>query len=127
MSEKMFNFETFAGGALAEQLNTEIGKVLSNIYDPNTDEKKSRKVTLSITFKPTAKRKGAIVSIAAKSTLAPAVPSETSIIIDKDLRTGDVLAAEYTNQLKGQVEMDIPEADEVPIGENVLDLRKKTN
>lgn len=118
----MVNLETFAGGALAEQINTELEKVITNIYDPNTDPGKTRKLTLTINFKPSKDRNFAAVSIQTKSTLSPVIPTETNIIIDKDLKTGNIMAAELRNQIAGQVEMTIEEP--APQGDSVIDLKK---
>jgi hypothetical protein len=105
----MFNLENFSGGQLSEQINTEIEKVVNNIYDPNTDPNKVRKVVATISFKPNKKRTGAAVVVDVKSTLAPSFPTETNIAIDRDFNTGMVLATEIGNQIVGQVEMDIEE------------------
>lgn len=121
--EKMFNLEKLAGGALTEQINTEIDKVINNIYDPNTDAKKTRRVTINMTFKPNSNRTTATVSIEAKSALAPLMPTETSIMIDRDMSTGMVMAAEIRNQIAGQLEMEIEEPASKDA--NVIDLRGK--
>lgn len=99
----MVNLETFAGGALAEKLNAELANVIENIYDPNTDAGKTRKLTATITFKPSKNRQTAAVSVQVKSALAHIVTAETNIIIDRDVRTGKVMAAEIGNQMPGQV------------------------
>jgi hypothetical protein len=44
------DLNTFANGALAERANEELQKILENIADPNTDAKKKRKLTLTITL-----------------------------------------------------------------------------
>lgn len=121
MSE-VINFQEFAGGALAEQLNTELQKVLDNIYDPNTEPKKTRKLTLTLTFKPSENRGVSDVGIVSKSTLAPVKAVKTNIIIDKDLDTGKVVAAEIGKQIKGQISIDEVEEDEKE--SNVVDLKK---
>jgi hypothetical protein len=127
-TEKMFNLEEFAGGALAEQVNIEIGKVLKNISDPNTDSKKSRKVTVAITFKSNMARDAAAVTIDTKTTLAPIIPMETNIMIDRDLKSGQVLASEFRAEHRDQLSMEIPE-EELKENENttVIDMRKAGN
>lgn len=120
------NFETLAGGALKEKLNSELDKVLENIADPNTKDTKTRKLTISISFKPNEERDLAEVAIEAKTVLAPAMPSKTKIIIDRDLESGKVVAAEFKNQLPGQVELSIPSADQeedVKSPNKIVDLR----
>lgn len=124
MSEKLVNLETFANGSLAEQLNTELQRIIDNIADPNTDADKSRKLTMTITVKPSSKRATAAVVIQTKAALAPVIPSETTIMIDRDLRTGKVLAAEIGRQLPGQISMDLDIPPATEEGATVIDLRK---
>ena len=78
----IIDLNTFASGALAEKVNIELQKALDNIADPNTDHKKARKVTVSITLKANEKRNLANVIVDTKSTLVPAVGVETELIID---------------------------------------------
>lgn len=123
----MINFDTLAGGALKERLNVELEKVLENIADPNTKDTKARKLTINISFKPNKQRDLAEVSIEAKSLLAPAMPSETKIVIDRDLESGKVVAAEFKNQIPGQVEISIPEEkieeNQATNSNKIVDLR----
>lgn len=124
--EKMFDFETFAGGALIAKLNQEVEKVVQNIYDPNTDAKKARKLTVTLTFKPTEDRSLAAVEIQAKASLQPAMPTSTNIMIDRDIDTGTVMASELRNKLPGQMEINTenPKKPEVKTDSNVIDLKK---
>lgn len=46
------NLETFANGAFAEQVNRAMEEVAQNIQNPNTDAKKARKITITLTVKP---------------------------------------------------------------------------
>ena len=130
MEEKVFNLEEFAGGALSEKFNSEIQKVLDNIYDPNTDVKKVRTLELKVKFEPTTNRDGAKVSIQANTKLAPVVPTETTIGIGQDIKTGKVVAAEFKNQLPGQLGIKVDEeTGEILTAENdnVVDLKKSVN
>ncbi len=124
--EHMINLEQFANGALTEKINTEVEKVLNNIYDPNTDAKKKRKVSVNITFKPNESRNLAQISIETKTSLAPVIPTETNIIIDKDLKSGKVMAAEIGNQAAGQIKMDLGD-EPMPEDGNIIDLKKVNN
>lgn len=125
-NERMFDFEKFAGGSLMAKLNQEVNEVVENIYDPNTDAKKTRKLTLTLTFKPSENRNLASISIQAKASLQPAMPTTTNIMIDKDMNTGEVVASELKNKLPGQMEIntDDPEQPEVKNDANVIDLKK---
>ena len=120
------NLETFAKGALSEKIRNGIAKVLENIQDPNTDEKKARKLTITLTFKPLQKRNFTSVSIDTKTTLMQPVPAETSLIIGV-APDGEIVATEYKDQIEGQQEMEMPEVE--PTEENtgsdaVIDFRK---
>lgn len=95
------DLNNFADGAVAERFNQELQKVLENIADPNTDPKKARKVTLTVTLKADEKRDLAMVSVQAKSTLAPAMEVETKLILDYD-NNGRVTGAELKSGIKGQ-------------------------
>lgn len=99
--KKIIDLNTFAGGALAEKVNIEVQKVLENIADPNTDHKKARKVTVSITFKANEKRNLANVVIDTKSALTPSLGVESELIIDYT-SSGEVTGAELKSGIPGQ-------------------------
>lgn len=105
-----FNLEELAGGAFTEQINREIRNVMENIQDPNTEAKKPRKITATITFKPNDKRDFITTSVEAKPTLVPALGAVTAISAGKNLKTGEVEAVEIGNQIPGQMSMDEVEA-----------------
>lgn len=100
-----FNLETFANGALSEQLNRELESVTRNIQDPNTDAKKVRKITVVMTIKPNDQRNFSTVGIETKSALAPTLGAVTALSMGKDIRTGKVEAVEIGNQIPGQMSM----------------------
>lgn len=101
----MINLSNFANGAVAERFNIELQKVLENIADPNTDPKKARKLTLTVTVKADENRDIANVSIQTKTNLAPAKEIETKIIMDYDT-SGKVVGAELQSGAKGQLFID---------------------
>lgn len=73
-----------ADGALIEQMNFEVQKVLNNIIDPNTDATKKRKVTVSLTFVPSSDdRNMADIVFETKSTLVPIRAGKTRIAFEK--------------------------------------------
>lgn len=109
-SMEHFNLEELAGGAFTEQINREIRNVMENIQDPNTDAKKPRKITVTITFKPNDKRNFIPTGVETKTTLAPALGVVTAISTGKNLKTGEVEAVEIGNQIPGQMSMDEVEA-----------------
>jgi hypothetical protein len=124
MPNKMLNLEKFANGVLSEKINAELEKVAQNIYDENTDAAKKRKITVTITFSPSKNREVSSISINATSTLAPVMPYETNMAIDRDFNTGMIMARELKNQIDGQTEIQLPEE---PVEEKVtrlVDLRR---
>ncbi|EGD47078.1 hypothetical protein Cpap_1470 [Ruminiclostridium papyrosolvens DSM 2782] len=97
------NILNLAKGALVEQADIEIQKVLENIADPNTDDKKARKLTITMTFKP-LDRESAAIEVVTKSTVAPYKPVTTQVFIGRDDDSGVVTAKEYIKgQVKGQM------------------------
>jgi hypothetical protein len=100
------NIANIAGGALVEQVDIEIKKVLENIMDPNTETKKKRKITVVIEFPCDDNRDVSDVKFITKSQLAPQRPIVTRIAFDKDAK-GKIVAEElYKSQMKGQMFVD---------------------
>lgn len=118
------NLNTFAEGALAERVNTELQKILTNIADPNTDAKKARKLTLTITLKGDEKRDVVFASVVAKSTLAPAKEIESKLIMDLDSK-GKVTGAELKSGIKGQTYMDDQGDVADDQGEKIISFKKQ--
>ncbi|KON88967.1 replication terminator protein [Cytobacillus firmus] len=102
---KIIDLNTFAEGALAERANVELQKILENIADPNTDAKKVRKLTLTITLSADDKRDVVLTNVVAKSTLAPAKQIEAKLIMDMDSQ-GKITGAELKSGVKGQTYYD---------------------
>ncbi|MGF2617757.1 replication terminator protein [Rossellomorea vietnamensis] len=103
---KIIDLNTFAEGALSERANAEVQKILENIADPNTDAKKVRKLTLTVSFKADDKRDVVLSSVVAKSTLAPAKEIESKFLMDLD-SAGKVTGAELKSGIKGQTRIDV--------------------
>lgn len=137
---KHINLETFANGAFSAQVNRAIEEVTKNIQDPNTEATATRKITVTIGFKPNQDRNLAPVGVQAKTTLAPALGVVTALQMGKDLKTGEVAAIEIGNQIPGQMSVaDVPGVIPAPetfdpdTGEileesapnKVVDMRKK--
>lgn len=139
---KHIDLEKFANGALSEQINREFETVTRNVQDPNTEAKKPRKITVTITIKPNDQRNFSTVGIETKSSLVPTLGTVTAMSMGKDLETGDVQAIEIGNQIPGQMSMeDVQEANiepemvktvdpstgeiyETPAENKVIDLRQ---
>lgn len=145
---KHVDLEKFANGAFTAQVNRAIEEVTKNIQDPNTEPGATRKITVTIGFKPNQDRNFVATGVQTKTTLAPALGAVTAFSMGKDIRTGNVEAVEVsTGQIPGQMSMEdvqttqpsggsIQEVDgravDVETGEiqedrstKVVDLRKK--
>ncbi|WP_375104085.1 replication terminator protein [Paenibacillus sp. RS8] len=99
------SIENLAGGAVGERINIELNKVADNIMDPNTDWKKARKLTVTITIKPDEQREIGLVSVDNKPTLAPAHGIATKLVFGKD-REGKAVAEELVSGVKNQMMID---------------------
>ena len=65
------DLSTFRGGAIAERFALELERVVENIQDPNTEPTKTRKIEVSLTFRPDESREFAETSLRVTSRLAP--------------------------------------------------------
>ncbi len=100
------NITNIANGALVEQVDSEIKRVLANIMDPNTDFKKKRKITITLEFAPHEDRDISDVSFSTKSTIIPTKPISTRIVFEKD-GNGEIAVEELSKgALKGQSQID---------------------
>jgi len=85
--------ESLAGGALTELFARELGVVLGNIQDINTDPDAVREITLKVKLKPNDSREVVVVRASASSKLASVKGIETAIYVGR--RGGQVIATEY--------------------------------
>ncbi len=93
-----------ARGAIMERVDLETARVVDNIADINTKATAKRKITITIEFVPDDTRQNIQVSATAKSTLAPTVPVSTSLYVTAD-GNGEMMIAEMTPQIPGQLDM----------------------
>lgn len=87
------SFSTLAGGGVQERLQDALDQVATNIADPNTDAKKTRKVTMTLTLKPNEQRSIANLDIDVKTSLVAPVGISTTLMIDRDEK-GNAVAQE---------------------------------
>lgn len=102
----MIKLDDLQGGALSEKINYELQAIFNNIKDPNTEQTKTRTLTISLKFKPNKKGDMVELTPALKTTLAPATTEPTTIIVERNFETGKVVAKEYNGQIEGQVNME---------------------
>lgn len=135
----IINLNEFADGGLAEQLNREIGRVLENIADPNTDATKKRKVVVTITMVGDERRDVVLTDILTKTTLTPPKSLGTKIVMGHG-KDGKVTGKELKSGIPGQTyiteegrladdkgQIIDEETGEIVHEEGVIDLRKKRN
>lgn len=90
-------------GALTERFNMEMERVLQNVFDPNTDPRAKRGITIAISIAPNERRDAAEFKVDVKSKLAhPLAVSQTVLLAQND--DGAVTATEVTNQVPGQLD-----------------------
>lgn len=94
-----------AKGAIQERVDYEVSRVIDNILDMNTEPTVKRKVVLTIELKPDEGRQVITMSASAKSTLAPTTPIASSLVITSD-EMGEMMVAEITPQIPGQMNID---------------------
>lgn len=101
-----------AKGAITEQFDIEVGKVITNILDPNTEAKKKRTITLTVDFVPDDKRETVTITANAKSKLLPNNAIRTGLYIGADAKTGELQAVELVPNIPGQLALDGEEQEE---------------
>ena len=95
-----------AMGAIEERVNYEMGRVLDNILDVNTEAKKKRKMIVTLEFLPDADRRTIQVCAAVKSALVPTDPVLTSLYVSSSPSTGEMEVYEMVPQIPGQQAID---------------------
>ena len=103
-NEQRSSLLQMAKGAIQERVDYEVTRVVDNLLDMNTEAKAKRKVVLTITMTTDVDRRVVKVEASAKSTLAPATPIDTSLVITAD-GNGEMMLAEIIPQVPGQISM----------------------
>jgi len=92
-------------GALTARFNRGFDEVLHNVFDPNTDPEKTRKIVLTVQIKPNKDRTSAAFLTDIKTITAPPVTLAQMVLIARD-DEGNVVAQEVTSQIPGQIGLD---------------------
>ena len=90
-------------GAILERVDYEMGRVITNILDPNTKADAKRKLTITLELVPSADRKTINVRTTAKSTLVATDPVTTGLYITSN-GDGEMMVAELVPQIPGQLD-----------------------
>lgn len=101
------NLEEFAGGALQEKFDAAMESVLENMLDPNTPWKNKREINIKVTFEQNEDRDDTTVDVSVVPKLAAAKSIGTRMAIGKNIKTGELYAEEYGNQVRGQMSMNL--------------------
>jgi hypothetical protein len=112
------SFATLAGGGVEEKLQYALNEVAENIADPNTDAKKARKVTMTLTLKPNEQRTIANLEVDVKTSLAAPMGISTTLMIDRD-NDGKIVASEIYGNDPDQGVIDFETGE-------VIDIRKRS-
>lgn len=112
-----------AGGALQEKFAHSFKKVMENMQDVNMPYKDKRQIVITMTFVQNEQRDNVLADISVKEKLAAQGGLTTQFAVEKDLKSGEIVAEEYGKQLKGQMSMEDTTTVDLETGE-VIDIRK---
>lgn len=91
-------------GGVSEQFTSELQRIWTNMFDPNTNPKTKREITLKIGFVPNKNRDAAEMTASVTSKLAAREPlSQTVMMMQHD--DGSVTVTEQTRQIAGQIDI----------------------
>lgn len=97
-------------GAFLERADYEIGHIMANILDPNTDAKAKRTLVLKLVLQPDANRQNIAVYCESEAKLAKLLPVATTLYV-----AGDQDIVELPPQIPGQQNLLGPEQDVAPV------------
>lgn len=104
MARQIKKLDELMDGALTERFNTEMERVLCNVFDPNTDPKAKRRISLIIDIAPNERRDAAEFKVDVKSKIAPPVAIAQTVFLHMDDK-GNVVATEMTREVPGQIDV----------------------
>jgi hypothetical protein len=110
------SFESLGNDGLAEIVDRALGEVLVNILDKNTEHKPKRKLIIEVAFQPDQGRTFPVVTYAVKVALAPVTPVAVTSMIEKDLKTGElvmILPNVGTHADQHELEIDHPKVTNI--------------
>jgi hypothetical protein len=105
MNEVQIKLASLARGSLEEQFNYELKRVLENIYDPNTEPEKKRKITIEMLFEPDSDREIVKISVKTKSVLVTAKPINSKFVLGRQ-EDGTIAATEFVSDIPGQIDFE---------------------
>lgn len=102
-------------GGVEERFNQELDKVWQNVYDPNTDSKRARTLTLKVKIVPNERRDSCDFRVNVTSSLAPYADLTQTVMLSVGADS-EIRATERTDQVPGQISMD---GDETPMPKTI--------
>lgn len=105
MERQIRQLDELLDGGVTERFNIEMERVMNNVFDPNTDAKAARTISIVISIKPNERRDAADFKVDVKSKVAPMVPISQTVFLRQD-DAGNVVATEITKEVPGQIDMD---------------------
>lgn len=96
-------------GGVEERFNSALAEVWENVYDPNTDPKKAREVTLKVKIIPNDRRDSCDFRVSVVPKLAPKTDLTQTVMLSLGA-DGTVTATERTTQIPGQLDIEGKEA-----------------
>lgn len=81
--DEKLDISMLAGGAVKEAIEYALEDIFQNIKDLNTKAEKTRKLTLTIEFKPDESRQVIKTSVNTKTSLVPVNSISTQLLLDK--------------------------------------------
>ena len=102
-------------GSVEERFNAELAKVWQNVYDPNTDPKKARTLTLKVKIVPNERRDSCDFRVSVTSSLAPYADLTQTVMLAVGA-DGIIKATERTDQIPGQIDV---EGNETPMPQTI--------
>jgi hypothetical protein len=108
MAREKMTLASMCDGGVQERIDHALMKISDNILDLNTDAKKKRSLTVTISFVPNENdREDVAVEVATSVKLAPETGLKTQLFINKDFKSGTVNITEHARgQIKGQLSLD---------------------
>ena len=102
--ENSISVVDMAQGALKEQIDAELSRVLKNMADPNTEHGKPREINVKLKFTTNADRNLVSVTASATSKLQPNKQIQSQLFVGMD--GSNIEAVEITKGVPGQINVD---------------------
>lgn len=96
----------FCGGNLQAQFSNAFRQVIENCMDPAMSAKENREITVKVKFVVGETRDMVMVGVHTTTKLAHEIPGKTLMGIGRNARTGEIVAEEFGDGVRGQTRFD---------------------